>query len=1204
MFKINLNLSIFIKTKNHETNTVLTLLIDTGAEISLLKAKAKEYNNINFSNISNITGVGQGTIQSIGTVDLDIRIQDVLVPHEFHVVPENFPIPCDGIIGIDFIKKYNCVLEFQNNKDWFTIRPNNFSRQISVPITHNLDSNTLLLPARCEVIRQVKLLTNEKSVVVPNQELQPGIIVASTIADSKNALIRIINTNNKDAIIDSAKIKCESMKDYDIFTTPVEKENRTDEILKQLRFPKQFNNELTKLCTEFSDIFGLETEPISANNFYKQKLRLGEKTPVYIKNYRMADSQKPEIARQVKKLIDDGIVEPSMSEYNSPLLLVPKKPLPNSTEKRWRLAVDYRQINKKLLSDKFPLPRIEDILDQLGRAKYFSCLDLMSGFHQIELEKRYRDITSFSTANGSYRFTRLPYGLKVAPNSFQRMMTLAFSGLEPSQAFLYMDDLVVIGCSEKHMLKNLTNVFELCRRHNLKLHPGKCSFFMKEVTYLGHKCTDKGILPDDTKYEVIEKYPIPTDADSARRFVAFCNYYRRFIKNFSDHSRHLTRLCKKNVQFEWTAECNNAFEYLKTELMKPTLLQYPDFGKEFCITTDASKQACGAVLTQDHNGQQLPVAYASRMFTQGESNKSTTEQELTAIHWAINHFRPYIYGKHFMVKSDHRPLSYLFSMKNPSSKLTRMRLDLEEYDFTVEYLKGKDNHIADALSRITIKDLKTINREILKVTTRSKAKQENSCKDEAIVKIQEEKEQTIEKPKVYEVVNNNDTKKYVLIKIDKHKCLLKRGKTIVSRFDVDDLYSNETFDLNQFFQRLISKAGMHKITKMRISPSEQMFQFVSLNEFKIKGNRVLEKVELAILQKVIIIDKNDEAQIKEILTKFHDDPIEGGHTGISRTQSKIKRFYYWPQMTKTISKYVKTCLKCQQAKITTHTKTPLTLMPTPATAFDTVLIDTIGPLPKSEDGNEYAVTIICDLTKFLVTIPTPNKSAKTVAKAIFESFVLKYGPMKTFITDQGTEYKNSLMNELCKYMHIENLTSSAHHHQTLGTIERSHRTFNEYIRSYISVDKSDWDIWLPYFTYCFNTTPSIVHDYCPYELVFGRLPRQFKDFSKINKIDPIYNLDDYSKELKCRLELSYNRARRMLEKAKADRKLRYDRNTNNFELKIGDKVLLRKETGHKLDKRYEGPYDVVDIGINDNITIKTGSKKQQIVHKDRLKKHK
>jgi len=252
----------------------------------------------------------------------------------------------------------------------------------------------------------------------------------------------------------------------------------------------------------------LETEPISTNNFYNQKLRLKDDEPEYIKNYRSPHSQVNEIQKEVGKLITDGTVEPSGSEFNSPLLLVPKKPSKG-------------QINKKLLSDKFPLPRIDDILDQLGRAKYFSCLDLMSGFHQIELEKSSRDITSFSTSNGSNRFPRLAFGLKIAPNSYQRMMTIAFSGLEPSQAFLYMDDLIVIGCSEKHMLKNLTDVFEKCRKYNLKLHPEKCSFFMHEVTFLGHRCTDKGILADDKKYDVIQNYPVPHDADSTRRFIAF-----------------------------------------------------------------------------------------------------------------------------------------------------------------------------------------------------------------------------------------------------------------------------------------------------------------------------------------------------------------------------------------------------------------------------------------------------------------------------------------------------------------------------------------------------------------------------------------------------------------------------------------------------------------------------------------------------------
>ena len=373
------------------------------------------------------------------------------------------------------------------------------------------------------------------------------------------------------------------------------------------------------------------------------------------------------------------------------------------------------------------------------------------------------------------------------------------------------------------------------------------------MTFLGHKCTDKGVLPDDTKYEVIKNYPVPHDADSARRFVAFCNYYRRFIKNFADYSRHITRLCKKNVPFVWSSECENAFQYLKEKLMQPTLLQYPDFRKEFCIITDASKQACGAVLTQNRDGIQLPIAYASRSFTKGESNKSTTEQELAAIHWAITHFRPYIYGKHFTIKTDHRPLTYLFSMTNPSSKLTRMRLELEEYDFTVEYLKGKDNFVADALSRINIKEFKNMQNKVLTVTTRQQSRQNKNCTVEKNELLPRQSQKNVSKPNVHEVIKNDEVRKVVTLRITESKCLFKHGNKIIARIEISDLYTNGILDLGQFFQRLEKEAGILKIKQLKVAPSEKIFESVSIDYFKNMGNKVLKYLRVALLQPVIQI---------------------------------------------------------------------------------------------------------------------------------------------------------------------------------------------------------------------------------------------------------------------------------------------------------------------------------------------------------------
>ena len=306
---------------------------------------------------------------------------------------------------------------------------------------------------------------------------------------------------------------------------------------------------------------------------------------------------------------------------------------------------------------------------------------------------------------------------------------------------------------------------------------------------------------------------------------------------------------------------------------------------------------------------------------------------------------------------------------------------------------------------------------------------------------------------------------------------------------------------------------------------------------------------------------------------------------------------------KDITLYVKTCHKCQISKTTTHVKSPLTITPTPVQAFDTVFVDTIGPFPRSIDGNEYAITLLCDLTKYLVTIPIHDKQAKTIAKAIFEHHILIYGPMKTFISDMGTEYKNAILTELCDLLKINRLTSTAHHHQTLGTVERSHRTFNEYVRSYISIDKNDWDEWLKYFTYCFNTTPSTVHNYCPYELIFAKLPNSFTQFNEVDRISPLYNVDNYAKEVKFRLEVANKRAQLLLNKHKQNQKLVYDRNSIDISLKAGDLVLLKNETGHKLEQQYKGPFTIKKILLRNNVQkIDNRTNKEQIVHKNRLKK--
>lgn len=365
----------------------------------------------------------------------------------------------------------------------------------------------------------------------------------------------------------------------------------------------------------------------------------------------------------------------------------------------------------------------------MGRAKLFSVIDLFSGFHQIPISEESRDITSFSTPDGSFRWKVVPFGLNVSPNSFARMMAIAFSGIPAGTAFLYIDDIIVVGCSEAHHMSNLRTVFETLRRYNLKINPYKCNFFRKEVVFLGHKCSENGISPENIKLKTMRDYPEPNDKESTKRFVAFANYYRKFIKNFAILAQPLNFLTKKSTEFSWGEESRAAFTTIKNTLMSPTILAYPNLSKPFILTVDASIKGRGAVLSQlQTDGEEKPISFASRAFTKSERNKPIIELELLAIFYAIMHFKPYIYGTHFLVRTDHKPLVYLFTLKNPSPRLLRIRLELKEYRFDVEYIRGSTNVVADALSRISFQEIRECNqREAqIKVTTRSMSKKQNA----------------------------------------------------------------------------------------------------------------------------------------------------------------------------------------------------------------------------------------------------------------------------------------------------------------------------------------------------------------------------------------------------------------------------------------------------------------------------------------------
>lgn len=307
-------------------------------------------------------------------------------------------------------------------------------------------------------------------------------------------------------------------------------------------------------------------------------------------------------------MLDNDIIVPSKSPWNSPLLVVPKRS-DSKEEKKWRVVIDFRKLNKVTINDAFPLPRIEEILDPLGNSRYFTTLDLASGYHQILMNKEDRAKTAFSTPLGHYEFKRMPFGLTSAPATFQRVMNYILTGLQGIECYVYLDDIVIYGRDLKDHNEKLSNVLSRLRYYNLKLQPEKCQFLRIEITYLGHLCNEKGVAPDPCRTSSVQNFPQPKTIRQVQSFLGLANYYRKFIENFSTIAAPINTLLQKGVKFSWSKECEEAFQKIKKLLISPPILKYPDFSKSFNLTTDASNEGLGAVLSQGENRKDNPIAF-------------------------------------------------------------------------------------------------------------------------------------------------------------------------------------------------------------------------------------------------------------------------------------------------------------------------------------------------------------------------------------------------------------------------------------------------------------------------------------------------------------------------------------------------------------------------------------------------------------------
>ncbi|UYV71013.1 K02A2.6-like [Cordylochernes scorpioides] len=454
--------------------------------------------------------------------------------------------------------------------------------------------------------------------------------------------------------------------------------------------------ERTRICSilgSFSGLFEFNKFPSNLTSTAKHKINTEDHPPIKRRPYRVSQVERQTIQNEVDKMLKGGIVQLSESPWSSPVVLVKKK---NGS---WRFCVDYRHLNKITKKDVYPLPRIDDTLDCLRGASYYSSMDLRSGYWQIEVDEADREKTAFITPDGLYEFKVMPSGLCNAPATFERMMDTLLRGLKWSMCLCYLDDIIVFSPTFDEHVRRLELVLRCLSKAGLVLNPDKCLFGTKRISIFGHLVDGEGVHPDPGKVDAMSKFPTPKSLTDVRSFIGMCSYYRRFIKNFAQKAEPLHRLLRKDTRFEWGPDQRQAYESLKLALASEPVLAHFDEKYAAELHTDASGFGIGAVLVQVQGGSEKPIGYASRTLSTAEKNYSTTERECLAAIWAIGKFRPYLFGRSFTIVTDHHSLCWLSGLKDPSGRLARWALRLQEYNVNVAYKNGRKHQDADCLSR-------------------------------------------------------------------------------------------------------------------------------------------------------------------------------------------------------------------------------------------------------------------------------------------------------------------------------------------------------------------------------------------------------------------------------------------------------------------------------------------------------------------------
>ena len=810
-----------------------------------------------------------------------------------------------------------------------------------------------------------------------------------------------------------------------------------------------------KLCDRYDQIISKGSADIGKTLLVEMDIDTGDSPPIACRPYTLPLKHHDWVKKEIEILDRAGIIDKSISAWASPVFIVPKKSKPGEPPKR-RMCVDFRRLNGRLPEvdnmtggkgciSLVPLPKIDELYARLQGYKIFSTLDLRSGYYHIGLSESAKPKTAFVISGiGKYQFNRVPFRLAQAPAYFQMLINKVLDNIDFAMG--YLDDIIIFSRSEEEHLDHIEQVFKRLEEAGLKLSLEKCSFFKKHIQYLGHLLSEEGIQPLPEKLESIAKMPRPKNQKEVKQFLGLIGYYRKFVPRFADISRVLNKLTRKDEDFEWTPECDKCFNMLKDYLQEAPILRYPNPEARYVLYTDASKYAYAGVLTQTMDGTDHPIAYVSGLFRGSQLNWAALTKEAYAIYMSVKKLSFYLDSARITVRSDHLPLKKFLEKNTMNAKVNNWAVELESQKIDFVFIPGIKNVLADTLSRL------------IEVDSNVKLPEEKEGEEFGYIPFEKLPPAQVE---VCEEVWINE--------VTQDKVTLELQEPITQNIEIQLPLTNQKMKELQ--------EQDPKVSHLRKLWSEN------------KLNKTLFTMENDILRRVLMINGLlykpvvTPSILKDCLIMLAHD--EQGHNGFKRTYASLQTVYYWKGMKRQIQLHCRRCRTCARHNVISQ-EFHKEHFAVPTQPMEFIAMDLIGEFhPASSKGNRYALTAICMLTGFTFCIPLKNKTAEEVLKAYLNHICCVFGPSKKILTDNGTEFKNKMWEEVYKLLRTEHRVTPIYSPQCNGRIEGFHRFLKATVGKQIQKGL-EWDDLVWKATSAYNFFPTESSGIAPFFLMFGR----------------------------------------------------------------------------------------------------------------------